>query len=234
MLQLGSTAAAFSTLVCARLPQSISTKSDSALQALATHTFCAVWWNKGEKALRTALIVTAMQWLFTALFVGIAIGTHPSSDVYIGPTPVCGCLFVSHYVSITFTLQFWCWIGPNYPMQRIFGQYLWYWVTLIFSLLSYIPLYFCYRGCIAADEDIWWKVRIPGADKGGLNPSRKWALGLIWYVCNPGVVATHIAQNLHLTSTATLWATLFSLFRSASSDGERSAVSLLATPRRSS
>jgi hypothetical protein len=145
------------------------------------HTFCAVWWCKGEKALRTAQIVTALQWLYTILYVGIAIGTHPPYELYIEPTPVCCRLFVSHCVLTTFTLQFWCWIGSDYTPQRITGEYLWLWVTLFFSLLSYIPLYLCSRGIIAADDTIWWKVHMP-RDEVRLNASRRRALGLILYV----------------------------------------------------
>jgi len=35
--------------------------------------------------------------------------------------------------------QFWCWIGSDYLLWRLFAEYIWLWSALIFSLVVYIP-----------------------------------------------------------------------------------------------
>jgi hypothetical protein len=114
-------------------------------------------------------------------------------------SPIC-----PHCVSTTLSSQYWCWIGANYPLERIFGEYLWFWITLFFSLLSYIPLYLCHRGIIAADDNSWWKFRMPSAQEAGLDRDRKWALSLVLCVCNLSFqLHDHISLRICILSSAT-------------------------------
>jgi hypothetical protein len=64
-------------------------------------------------------------------------------------------------------------------MQRIFGEYIWFWLTLLVSIGAYIPLYLCSRGNITVNPDVWWKFSIHRAHKRDLARTR--ALGLIAY-----------------------------------------------------
>jgi hypothetical protein len=92
-------------------------------------------------------------------------------------------------------MQYWCWIGDRYTAERIFGQYLWLWLTLLVSIMSYIPLFFWARGYITVDPQRWWKFTfhikvILDAPADDLDrQSRRRALGMIAYVlsflCNP-------------------------------------------------
>jgi hypothetical protein len=40
---------------------------------------------------------------------------------------------------------------------RVLGEYLWMWITLFFSLVVYVPLFFWMRGNIAYKEYSFWK-----------------------------------------------------------------------------
>jgi len=99
-------------------------------------------------------------WLYIILFVaiGIAVNEHKGYEV---PTP------------------YWCWIGEDFLMQRIFGEYIWFWLTLLVSIVAYIPLYLCSRGNITVSTDVWWKFRIHRAHNRDVARTR--ALGLIAY-----------------------------------------------------
>ncbi|KLO07844.1 hypothetical protein SCHPADRAFT_944915 [Schizopora paradoxa] len=107
-----------------------------ATMIIAIHTFLSVW-MRVQHRVRTALIVATIPWLFMALFVGIAARKHKDYDE---PSP------------------FWCWVGPNYKPERIFGEYLWLWLTIFVSMAVYIPLILWNQGLIAIDEKHWWKV----------------------------------------------------------------------------
>jgi hypothetical protein len=111
--------------------------------AIAIHTFVAVWWSKGIHSLGVAKAVVTLIWLFTGLFVITGTAIHANKlTLYESPTP------------------YWCWIGGQYKRTRIFGEYLWLWLTLIFSFLAYIPLFLWSRGNITVDPTRWWKFRV--------------------------------------------------------------------------
>jgi len=52
---------------------------------------------------------------------------------------------------------------------RILGEYMWFWLTLGFSLFVYVPLYFWMRGNIVFDETSWWKLHFQHADRSDRN-----------------------------------------------------------------
>ena len=60
--------------------------------------------------------------------------------------------------------QYWCWIGTGYLQWRIWGEYIWFWITLVVSFAIYLPLYLWSRGNIKIDDDIWWKFRLQRVD----------------------------------------------------------------------
>jgi hypothetical protein len=62
-------------------------------------------------------------------------------------------------------------------IERIFGEYLWLWLTLLVSFLTYVPLYFCSRGNIIVSDDVWWKFTVRRLENP--DPSRLRTLGLI-------------------------------------------------------
>jgi hypothetical protein len=100
--------------------------------AIAVHTFITVWWGIGIHATKAAWLVTFVIWLYVGLFVIIGNAVHANkSTLYESPTP------------------YWCWIGYDYKAQRIMGEYIWLWLTLIFSFAAYLPLFFSMRGNIA-------------------------------------------------------------------------------------
>lgn len=61
-------------------------------------------------------------------------------------------------------LQYWCWIGAGYLQWRIWGEYIWFWITLVVSFVLYLPLYLWSRGNIKIDDEIWWKFHFQRAD----------------------------------------------------------------------
>jgi hypothetical protein len=39
-------------------------------------------------------------------------------------------------------LLVWCWIGPDYRLERLAGEFVWMWTALFASSIMYPPLYF--------------------------------------------------------------------------------------------
>ncbi|KIM89215.1 hypothetical protein PILCRDRAFT_61176, partial [Piloderma croceum F 1598] len=135
---------------------------------IAIHTFIVVWCRNDSirRNLTLACILLGIIWLFILLFVVVGITVHTGGgNFYETPTP------------------YWCWIGERYTAERIFGQYLWLWLTLLVSILSYIPLFFWARGYITVDSQRWWKFtlhyKIPFDALD--HQSRQRTLGMIAY-----------------------------------------------------
>jgi len=106
------------------------------------HTFIVIFFRRGSEAIRVAFVVVVAIWLYIILFVAIAASVHTKgNERYINPTP------------------YWCWINANFRSERIIGEYFWMWFTAFFSLSLYIPLFFCLRGNLAADQKKWWIIR---------------------------------------------------------------------------
>jgi len=73
-------------------------------------------------------------------------------------------------------MQHWCWIGKHYIKWRLLAEYVWLWVSLGFSLVTYIPLYLWMRGNLALGEQTWWKCtfrRVKEADPAVRNIRRR-------------------------------------------------------------
>jgi hypothetical protein len=92
-------------------------------------------------SLKSAGIGVVIIWLYVILFVGVGVGLNNSKG-YEVPTP------------------YWCWIGKKFPLQRLFGEYLWFWLNLLFSIITYFLLFFYYRGNITMNERTWWRFGI--------------------------------------------------------------------------
>jgi len=86
-----------------------------------------------------------IEFLFVVLFVGIGFGIHTNpkeNRYYAAPVP------------------YWCWIGSEFPGQRIGGEYVWLWSALFVSLVLYFPLFLLYFGVIERGTS-WY---LPKAD----------------------------------------------------------------------
>jgi len=92
---------------------------------LTLHTFVVALWNVGGRARNFAFGMVAVATLFVALWVGIPNGIHKHYET---PTP------------------YWCWIGRGYEAERLAGQYVWLWITLIASVILNISVYFWTKG----------------------------------------------------------------------------------------
>ncbi|KDQ54703.1 hypothetical protein JAAARDRAFT_80279 [Jaapia argillacea MUCL 33604] len=100
--------------------------------AIAGQTFVVLWWGFDRIHLMwPAWVITGLIWLFVALW------------VIIGP------LKNTHYMMPS---PYWCWIGKNHLGDQLGGQYVWYWTTLLFSVLVYVLLFFKQRGNVATSR----------------------------------------------------------------------------------
>jgi len=107
---------------------------------IALHTLISAWWPKRTPNLFVAKILVTLVLLYVIFFVAIGVGLFAHKG-YEAPT-------------------YWCWIGDKYRYQQLFGEYFWFWVTLIVSFVAYIPLYFSIRGNLSVDPDVWWKFHV--------------------------------------------------------------------------
>jgi len=121
-----------------------------ALSALAitVYTFSCLFlrWNP-PKSKKIPVLVVACVWLYSALFSIIGYVAHPEMPkgdkmpLYV-PTPC------------------WCWLQSSVPL-RMFGEYFWVWVTLVASVLLYIPLFFLLCGKISVCTKYWHGIQYP-------------------------------------------------------------------------
>ena len=75
--------------------------------------------------------------------------------------------------------SYWCWIGPDYKLERLAGEYVWIWIALFASVFMYIPLFikFWTQGRLSIDPEKWYKFRFGMPD--GEYPLRRAALGML-------------------------------------------------------
>ncbi|KAI0276631.1 hypothetical protein BGY98DRAFT_1097988 [Russula aff. rugulosa BPL654] len=98
---------------------------------LAVHTFVAAVLQVGLNARGVALSLVCLTCVFITLWVAIGAGIHKD---YATPTP------------------YWCWISPQFPGERLGGEYVWMWIALLASATLYIPLYYWAEGFWSVDE----------------------------------------------------------------------------------
>ena len=93
---------------------------------------------------------------------------------------LCVIHFVLSYPSLTAdtTLhQYWCWISPQFPGERLGGEYIWLWIALFASAILNILLYFWAEGFWSIDEEYkfhWWN-----SDQRVKYPQRRAVLGML-------------------------------------------------------
>jgi len=97
---------------------------------LTLHTFVVALWSVGVRARNFAFGIVAVATLFVALWVGIGNGIHKHYET---PTP------------------YWCWIGRGFEAERLAGEYIWFWITLIASVILNISVYFWTKGHLSVN-----------------------------------------------------------------------------------
>ncbi|KAH9061348.1 hypothetical protein EDB87DRAFT_1682768 [Lactarius vividus] len=81
--------------------------------------------------------------------------------------------------SLFIALWYWCWISPEYKLERLAGEYVWMWIALFASMIMYLPLYFWTKGRLSVDPEKWYKFRL--GKSNGEYPQRRAALGMLFY-----------------------------------------------------
>ncbi|KAI0276627.1 hypothetical protein BGY98DRAFT_919174 [Russula aff. rugulosa BPL654] len=156
---------------------------------LAVHTFVTAVWQVGLKARGVALSLVCLACVFITLWVAIGRGIHRNYDT---PTP------------------YWCWISPQFPGERLVGEYVWMWIALFASATLYVPLYFWAEGFWSIDEEYkfhWWS-----ADQRVGYAQRRATLGMLLYplayslVVLPFTIARWLQfRDHHVSSAATFF-----------------------------
>ncbi|KAF8342806.1 uncharacterized protein EI90DRAFT_791062 [Cantharellus anzutake] len=96
--------------------------------AITIHTAAVMLWRwKAPRKATAAIVLMLTIWLFITLEIGLSLALYHRRQ----------------YIDIS---GMWCWIGPHFKNQRLLFEYVWIWITAIFNLLMYIPLYFSLRG----------------------------------------------------------------------------------------
>ena len=133
---------------------------NTAHQLLAVHTFVSVVLQIGVKARGIAFTLVCLAFVFITLWVAIGAGIHKNYET---PTPVRALhLFLlsfphcSHYSG-----QYWCWISPQFPRDRLGGETVWMWIALFASAILYVPLHFWAEGFWSFDEGFRFHWRSP-------------------------------------------------------------------------
>jgi hypothetical protein len=123
--------------------------------AIAVQTFVTIWWVKPPKK-SIAFISVGIQWTMAILLAGIPYGLHtkPPNKYYATPVP------------------YWCWIGQGYFKDRIANEYVWFWLALFISIISYLLLFLLHLEIIKPGTS-WY------APKPNWTPSGLWTT--IWY-----------------------------------------------------
>jgi len=117
------------------------TGSALATFAIAVHTFIVVIWDI-RLTENIAYVVVGLTWIFITWFIAMTVTNHTQGGHFY-ETPV----------------GYWCWIGTHFTAEQKGGQYVWVWITVFVSFLTYTPLFFWARGNISISEQHWWKFR---------------------------------------------------------------------------
>ncbi|TDL26008.1 hypothetical protein BD410DRAFT_560778 [Rickenella mellea] len=97
--------------------------------------------EQGTHSRTIAICVVALIWIYIIVFVATEIGINGGTD-YITATP------------------YWCWVSWRFGKARVWGEYVWLWITLGVSTGLYVPLFLWNRGNLAVDSKYWWKVEV--------------------------------------------------------------------------
>ncbi|KAH9048332.1 hypothetical protein EDB84DRAFT_263787 [Lactarius hengduanensis] len=128
---------------------------------ITVYSFVVALWNIGIQARHFAFGTVALASLFIALWVGIGNGVHKN---FVTPSP------------------YWCWISPEYKLERLAGEYIWMWIALFVSVVMYLPLYFWTKGRLSVNPEKWYKFRLGKSDGEYCEyPQRQAALGMLFY-----------------------------------------------------
>ena len=181
---IGETGVALSTLVgLILLNQNLYLAYYIVLQAIAVYTVIGVFSKNVISSMKITLWVLLVIWSFILIIVAIPNATNRNHSFH-SPVPVriilsylLRCLRNNHLI------QYWCWIGKNYVQWRLWGEYVWIWTALLFSLITYIPLYLWMRGNLVLGEEKWWRCsfrRVKEADPTVRNMRRRSLVMLAW------------------------------------------------------
>jgi hypothetical protein len=159
-------------------PRSAGPADRTAYQLLAVHTFVAAVlpFQVGLRSRGVALSLVCLACVFITLWVTIGPDIHKHYET---PTPVRNSpLFFPILPSLLTLLgQYWCWISPQYPRERLGGETIWLWIALFASATLYIPLHFWAEGFWSIDEQYnfhWW-----GPDQSVATIQRRSILGML-------------------------------------------------------
>ena len=134
-------------------------------------------WRIGLQGPSFALVPVSLACVFIAVWVFVGAGTHKNYEV---PTPVRLPTFCLAFFSLlTLSVQYWCWINPQFSGQRLAGEYIWLWAALFTSTMLYVPLYYWAEGRLSVDTEKWYKFRMSQPDQGTERAQRKIALGML-------------------------------------------------------
>ncbi|KAF5320691.1 hypothetical protein D9619_001330 [Psilocybe cf. subviscida] len=123
---------------------------------ISLFTFFGIWMGKDIRSMALTSTVVGAVWSFIILMVVLGNVINRGQDVHFqAPTP------------------YWCWISEGYLQWRIWGEYIWFWITLIVSTVIYVPLYFWSRGNIQIDDRAWWKFSFQRAGNSAVDPALK-------------------------------------------------------------
>lgn len=90
-------------------------------------------------------------------------------------------------------MQYWCWVGGQQSLlgDKIGGEYVWLWLTIIVSFMVYIPIYLRRLGYLKVGN--WKRDSMQSDEKGGFTRQPKLlvkqqkpaaaSLALLAYVC---------------------------------------------------
>jgi len=142
------------------------TGSAMVIIVIAIYTFVVVTWGTFKHGLLVAYLAIGYIWLFLILFIGITVGTQTHGT--------------QHYMTPT---GFWCWIGngSRYNAERFAGEYVWMWIALAISVITYVPLSFMAQGVLRVHHNHWWKFEFHRPDGLQGEGQVRRSIGMIAY-----------------------------------------------------
>jgi hypothetical protein len=107
--------------------------------AIAIHTFLQSWIENYDGSKMVAWGVVTLSWAYFGIFalVTSAVLTKPDMP-YNVPVPL------------------WCWVAPPYLQERLWSLYIWFWITLFTTIITYSLLYLKEVGVVEPHPNRWW------------------------------------------------------------------------------